>query len=74
MAGKKQHPRRNPNFEYRNYNYAKSDLAEAEEAAAWEGITITDYFRSALKHRLRETNVKRAEHERRMKGERDAAT
>lgn len=52
--------------------YPRKMLRDAKEAADWEGIGFSDYFRSALKARLRETEIKRADFERKAKGELDA--
>lgn len=68
VAGPKPKPKRNPNYEYRNYAYPVADIAEAKDAAQWEGINITAYFRSALRLRLMETRAKRADQDRRMTG------
>ena len=68
VSGPKSKTPRNPNYEYRNYSYPVADVAEAVEAARWEGVNITAYFRSALRLRLMETRAKRADHDRRMKG------
>ena len=69
MSEQNQRPKRAPRLVQRNFDYLKSDVEEAERAAEWEGISISDYYRSALKLRLRETEVKQAEHERRLRGE-----
>lgn len=59
------------NLQQGNVRYPRKMLRDAKEAADWEGIGYSDYFRSALKARLRETEVKRAEYERKAKGESD---
>jgi hypothetical protein len=71
VGAKRKRVERNPNYGAGNYDYPKRDLDAAKQAAEWEGVTITDYFRSALKLRLRETEIKRAEFERRLKGKPD---
>lgn len=52
-----------------NVRYPQRDLDAAADAAKWEGLTLTDFFRSALKARIRETQAKRAEYERRVAGD-----
>lgn len=49
--------------------YPRKLTQEAAEAAAWEGIGLSDFYRSALQARIRETDVKKADHARRLKGE-----
>lgn len=52
-----------------NVRYPPKLMREAEEAAKWEGIGLSDFYRSALVARIRETNVKKADYERRLRGE-----
>lgn len=43
------------------------DARKVAECAEWEGMSPSDYYRSAIRTRIRETDMKRAEYERRIK-------